>query len=274
MKNVIIVLLTIICVMLGGYIFLNSNDTKETNKEVKEEKKEVVNVVGVYSARVEKDMEGEKVHTTYRLNLYDNGLYKYSNIFMTHGASYGSYVVDGDNIKLYELCTSGSDVNVTLSLNEDYVLKIVDGNIVDDSLHGELNKITLVKDKDAKLDNFDIYAALQQVALEDKDGILTPAYHQYLGNWKTNTKTEVGLEEVYIKWISRTTLSFNYSLFRTVTLDITEAEFNNNVANFKSEDGSIKGTLTLKNDTIELNVTESSNENIKTGIRILTKSVE
>jgi len=74
-------------------------------------------------------------------------------------------------------------------------------------------------------------------------------------------------EEVIIKSVNDNKITFDYVIDGITSFDNVTADLNNDIATFDVKndgDWNIKGTMTFKNNTLEFNIKESSNENIQT----------
>jgi len=278
-KNIIIIFLTLAVTAMATYIILDKSVLSEKDQyevigktyfEGTTSANKVYNdeLVGVYTAEIN--------DYSYSLYLYENGTYFYNHASVNVNIlnSLGNYVVKNDNtIYFNEIMTVGSDIASNVSLNEAFTLKIKNGNIIDEEkmIGNNSSIITLKKDDSKELSHLRINDWLQTMAYEPY--ALYSYRHELLGTWSSENPTSENYEEIRIERIYTDQVTFEYSRFR-MNMYIEDAKLDGNKITFthKMEENTIKGTITIEDQQLILDITESSIEDIEVGTRTFTKN--
>lgn len=97
---------------------ISTKDNNDTEKSIKD-------IIGKYEYAAERT-SNEAPNSTYTLNLYENGIFKYTASKGGQVGIIGNYVVDNNQLKLNYIFLTGSDVSLNplkgtsvLTINED-----------------------------------------------------------------------------------------------------------------------------------------------------------
>ena len=181
--------------------------------------------------------------------------------FLKNSTSQNS--LDNLNTSIQEINSSNAE-----QINDDSSLNVVQStNINTDSYNQNANSDSQVATSNTSVtNNPNINNSNASVSTPN----VTNDFSSYIGVWRSDLVLDSGIpdEEFIINSITNNAINFDYIKYRISSFDNVTAQLTNNTANFEvfEDNISVKGTVTLSNNTVVLTVNSSTFEYIKPGV--------
>ena len=180
--------------------------------------------------------------------------------------------LDNSNISLQNINTTNTEqITNSNSLNE----------VQDDSINADTNGYSQNINTDSQSatsnKNITTYSNTNTSASMSTPNVAND-FSSYIGVWKSDFVLDSGIpaEELIINNITSNTINFDYIKYRNFSIDNVIAQLTDNIANFEfsKDDLSVKGTITLSNNSVVLTINSSTFEYIKPGVYTFKSKVQ
>lgn len=175
--------------------------------------------------------------------------------------------LDNSNISLQNINTTNTEqITNSNSLNE----------VQNDSINADTNTYSqnISTNSQSSTSNTNVTTYSDTNNTTTSSTVSTPNivndFSSYIGVWRSDFVLDSGIpaEELIINNITSNTINFDYIKYRNFSIDNVIAQLTDNIANFEfsKDDLSVKGTITLSNNTVVLTINSSTFEYIKPGV--------
>ena len=180
--------------------------------------------------------------------------------------------LDNSNISLQNINTTNTEqITNSNSLNE------VQNDSINADTNGYSQNINTDSQSATSNKNITTYSNTNTSASMSTPNVAND-FSSYIGVWKSDFVLDSGIpaEELIINNITSNTINFDYIKYRNFSIDNVIAQLTDNIANFEfsKDDLSVKGTITLSNNSVVLTINSSTFEYIKPGVYTFKSKVQ
>ena len=156
--KVLIIILTLLVVALSGYIIYDKSlsDDNNVNNDVNNNSMEEINyenMKGAYKTTQSVTIDGQNQDIPFILYLWENGTFKYEEIYNVSSGYIGNYIIKDNKLILNYLFSTGTDVSLTVTNGSKEITINKDKTLSTNSNHNYDNNkpisITMTKSNDS-----------------------------------------------------------------------------------------------------------------------------